>query len=252
MTTKASRRLEIEGDSPLYKQVEREILQRLADGEWKPGEQLPTEAELASRLGVALFTVRAGVGELVKANILVRKQGKGTFVARHNRQRQRYQFSHVFDASGTQIFPERELVSFSREPATDFVAHLLQLESTSRPTLLRIELLLTIADNPAGLMEIALPARRFPDLTAKAIREGRENLYAVYQDLCGINVIRVSERVFADAAKPAVARVLRMSSHDPVLRIERVAYTYNDLPVEYRIRYFNATRYHYRAEEGGV
>src|SRR4051812_12410466 len=62
--------LEMRSALPLYKQIESDILQCLASGEWKPGDQLPTEPELAKRFGVAIYTVRAGIGSLVTAGIL--------------------------------------------------------------------------------------------------------------------------------------------------------------------------------------
>lgn len=243
---------EIHAPEPLYKQVEKHILQCLADGEWKPGAQLPTENQLAERFGVAVFTIRAGISELVAANILIRKQGKGTFVARHNRQRQRYQFSHVFHNDGTQIFPERELVSFDREAPTDQAAAILKLLNEERPTIYRIACLLTIDSEPVSTLDIMLPARMFPGLTARAIRESRENLYAVYQDVCGINVIRIEERVYGANATGSISRTLKMAAGGPVLRVERIAYTYNDVPVEFRVRHLAGTKYHYRSNEGGV
>lgn len=245
-------KLEVHGAAPLYRQVEQQILECLAHGEWKPGDQLPTEMQLAERFGVAVFTIRAGIGDLVSANILVRKQGKGTFVARHTRQRQRYQFSHVFNNDGTQSFPDRRLLSFEKEPAPDAVASILGLEKKGRLDIYRITCLQSIADEPAVTMEIMLPGRMFSGLTARAVREGTENLYAVYQDVCGINVIRIEERVYAALAKPATARALKIPSNNPVLRVERIAYTYNDVPVEYRIRILDAGKYHYRSSEGGV
>lgn len=243
-------KLEMHGPEPLYKQVEKHILQCLANGEWKPGDQLPTESQLAERFGVAVFTIRAGIRELVAANILVRKQGKGTFVARHTHQRQRYQFSHVFRDDGTQIFPDRRLLSFEREAAGDEVMAILGMRKEDRPTIYRIACLLTIEGKPASTLDITLPAKMFHGLTARAIREGEENLYAVYQDVCGINVIRIQERVYGTTAKGPVARALEIAANSPVLRVERIAYTYNDTPVEFRVRHLDATKYHYRTEEG--
>jgi GntR family transcriptional regulator len=84
-------KLEMQAAEPLYKQVEKQIMNCLAEGEWIPGDRLPTESQLAERFGVAVLTVRAGIRDLVDSNILVRKQGSGTYVALHDRQRQRYQ-----------------------------------------------------------------------------------------------------------------------------------------------------------------
>ncbi len=245
-------RLEMDLSEPLYKQVESHILQCLAEGEWKPGDQLPTESQLAERFGVAVFTIRAGIRALVAAKILIRKQGKGTFVARHTRQRQRYQFSHVYRNEGIQIFPDRELLSFEKGLATDEVSVILAMGKEERPTIYRIECFLTIDGEPVSTLDIAVPTRMFQGLTAREIRESQGNLYAVYQDACGINVIRIQERVYATIATAPVARVLKIARHTPVLMIERIAYSYNHIPVEFRVRHLDATKYHYLSDEGGV
>ena len=253
-TTRKSLRtsLEVHDAEPLYRQVQQQILQCLAAGEWKPGEQLPTESQLAERFGVAVFTIRAGIGELVASGLLLRRQGKGTFVARHGRQRRRYQFSHLFSKAGEQIFPERELLSFEREAADSEVAAALHLPRDDRRNIYRIACLLTVDGRPAATLDIAVPIAKFASLTAKAIRDGTENLYAVYQDACGINVIRIDERVHAAIAAPAIARALKINPGAPVLRVERIAYTYSYTPVEYRVRYFVGDAYCYHWSEGGT
>lgn len=243
--------IDVSGPDPLYKQVEQRILQCLVDGEWKPGEQLPTESQLAERFGVAVFTIRAGIGELAATNILVRKQGKGTFVARHSRLRQRYQFSHIHDANGRQILPGRELLNFSRDTATAVEASRLALPDP-KSQVIRLGMLSVENEITVATLDIILPARMFSSLTATAIRKAQENLYAAYQDECGVNVIRIEEHVHAALAKPAEARTLKLRPGSPVLRVERTAYTYRNLPVEFRTRLFDAAKYHYRATEGSA
>ena len=244
--------LDVSGPDPLYKQVGDRILQCLAEGEWKPGEQLPTEGQLAERFGVAVFTIRAGIGELVSANILVRKQGKGTFVARHSLSRQRYQFSHIHDAGGRQIFPGREFIALGKTAASEAVAEKLQLARGDKHTVYELKMLSVDDRGPVSTLDIVLPARLFSGLTARAIRNAQENLYAVYQDECGVNVIRIEEHIHAALATADEARTLKIRSGSPVLRVERIAMTYRNLPVEFRTRVFNATRYHYLTVEGSV
>lgn len=248
----SSTHLDVSGPDPLYKQVGDRILQCLAEGEWKPGEQLPTESQLADRFGVAVFTIRAGISDLVSANILVRKQGKGTFVARHSRLRQRFQFSHIHDAAGVQILPGRELLAFEKGTANDEEAARLELPKKSRQSVYRLKMLSIDNGAPVATLDITLPAGMFSGLTAGAIRKAQENLYAVYQDECGINVIRVEEHIYAGLATSAAARALRLREGAPILRVERIAYTYRNVPVEFRTRVFDATRYHYRTVEGST
>lgn len=239
--------LEAQGQGPLYKQVESRILERLAAGEWRPGDRIPTEPQLAERFGVAVFTIRAGISELVAAGILVRRQGKGTFVARHGRQL-RYQFTHVFTDAGVRVSPERELISFGRAPTTEELVGFLEL-APARRSVIAIECRLRLESRPIALMDIWLPPHLFSGLTARTIRESDENLYSVYQETCGINVIRIEERVHAVKAGARAARALRLDAAEPALRIDRVAYTYNDLPVEFRRRVHIASGFHYQFGE---
>jgi len=80
---------------PLYVQI-RELLERaLEAGEWPPGTMIPSEIELASRFGVSPGTVRKAVGALAGANVLVRRQGKGTFVSTHTEEKSsNFRFLH--------------------------------------------------------------------------------------------------------------------------------------------------------------
>src|SRR4051812_34958582 len=162
-------KIELDGPEPLYKQVEQRILRCLADGEWKPGDQLPAEQQIAERFGVAVFTLRAGISELVKSGLLLRKQGKGTFVARHTRQRQRWQFSHVYDRNGEQVQPVRNLVSFERGTASQREAQALGIAEDA--AVIHFGVMLTARGRTFATMDVAVPARMFGSLSAQALRD---------------------------------------------------------------------------------
>src|SRR5690606_6419334 len=76
--------------SPLYQQIKGLLLQSLDRGEWKPGEAIPSEHELAARYQVSQGTVRKAIDELAADNLLLRRQGKGTFVATHHEAKVRF------------------------------------------------------------------------------------------------------------------------------------------------------------------
>jgi GntR family transcriptional regulator len=239
--------LKTKSSEPLYQQVQKSILQCLADGEWKPGAQLPTEGQLAERFGVAVFTIRGGIKELVAANILIRSQGKGTFVMRHTQQRERHQYSQIFQKDGSQIFPDREILSYARTTASGEAATILSGGKGKKPNVIQIKGVLNVDGEPASTLDVMVPLNMFKGLTSKAIREAKETLYAVYQDVSEINVIRIQERVYGAIADNRTANALKIKSSTPVLKIIRIAYTYNDIPVEFRVRYLEANQYHYRS-----
>lgn len=247
---------DLNGQGPLYKQVEQALLQCLAEGEWGPGDCLPSEPQLARRFGVGIYTIRAGIAELAASNILLRKQGKGTFVTRHNRLRQRYQFSHIYDADGRHYLPERELIALRKGIATPQEHALLALPGDEKAAVIRYTMQCFDAGvkdrSTLSTLEVTVPARLFARLTAQGLRNHRENLYALYQDECEVNVIRIEERIHAAKAGHAEAKLLGLRHGSPVLRVERISYTFRDTPVEWRVRAFNAARYHFRTAEGGI
>ena len=253
MPSGATSNLNLRSSEPLYRQIERDILQCLAEGEWRAGAQLPIESELAKRFGVAIYTVRAGIGRLVEAGILARRQGKGTFVARHERDRTRQRFSHVFDFENRKIIPTRETVTFFRkQPADKREIELLRLGERGQRGVLRWETIVEFEGEAISLRQTTVPAYLFPGLTARALRENKQNTYALYQDLCGLNVIRMEDRVRAMRADVHVAEILHLKRGHPLLCVDRTAYTYNDVPVELRTRSFDSSRFHYRSVQPGI
>src|SRR5712664_3727631 len=80
---------------PLYRQIKSLITQSLVTGEWRPGELIPSEIELAGRFSVSQGTVRKAIGELAGENLLVRQQGKGTFVASHSEERSQFPYLRI-------------------------------------------------------------------------------------------------------------------------------------------------------------
>ena len=162
---------------PLYKQIERDILQCLARGEWKPGAQLPTEAELAARFGVAIFTVRAGIGELVDSGILTRQQGKGTFVVRHERDRSRQKYSRVFHSDGRRIIPTHErVIRFAKQRGTRELIELLELDEHKTPFVYAWDTLVHVGEHRVSLRHLAVPAHLFSGWVGRhRVAPGRAN-----------------------------------------------------------------------------
>ena len=245
--------LQLSSAQPLYKQIERDMLQCLAEGEWKPGEQLPTETELAARFGVAIFTVRAGIGELVDAGILTRKQGKGTFVAHHERDRTRQVFSRVFNEENRKVIPTKQAITYFRKQLADERASkLLNLNTRQKSYVFHWEVVVEVDGSCICVRHITVPVALFPTLTGRVLRASRHNLYALYQDVCGVNVIKLEDRVYAIKADAHFAQILGLKRGDPLLKIDRIASTYNGVPVELRSHVYNSTRFHYRTEQPGI
>src|SRR5437868_7695846 len=85
---------------PLYEQIKMLLTNSLVAGEWKPGEAIPSEMDLAARYHVSQGTVRKAIEELAAEAILTRRQGKGTFVASHSEPSYQYRFLRLEPDSG--------------------------------------------------------------------------------------------------------------------------------------------------------
>ncbi|MBK8322492.1 MAG: GntR family transcriptional regulator [Betaproteobacteria bacterium] len=228
---------------PLYEEVRAHLTEGIAEGRWKAGDALPTESALAARFGVAIGTVRKAVDALVAQGALLRRQGKGTYVAAHDDRRLMFHFFHIVGAGGEKAQPEVRTVRFERGRADAAEAAALGLPRDER--VIRIRNVLSLASRPVILDDIAIPAALFPGLTER-IFTGRDNtIYHLYQSRYGINVLRTDEHLRAVLAAGDMAQLLQVAPGAPLLEIRRVALTFRDRPVEYRLSRVNTAAHAY-------
>lgn len=218
---------------PLYRAAKRALLQALESRRLPPGRALPNERDLAATLGVSIGTLRHAVDELVAEHILVRRQGRGTFVATHDADRFLFQFFHVERNDGLREAPQVELLGFERLRLDDEAASALQ-RKPGEPAL-RLDNRLQLQGRAVVHDAIVLPAELFRGLTEKRLRDRPGTIYQLYQSDFGITVVRAVERARAVAADRMAARVLGVSPGAPVLRVARTALTFGDKPVEWRV-----------------
>lgn len=231
---------------PLYKEVKLRIMRGLAAGEWKAGEALPSETRLAERFSVSIGTVRKAVDDLVADKILLRHQGRGTFVATHTADRTLFYFFHIVGKDGGKELPAAELLAFSPGKADAEEASRLRVERGAR--VFRMRNILKLGGRPVVLDHITVPAGLFPALDEETFRDRDGTIYGLYQARYGINVIRISERLSAARASAQQAAALGIRSGEPVLIIRRVAHTYHDTPVEYRVSCVDTERHEYLSD----
>lgn len=217
---------------PLYEQIKILLTQSLVAGEWKPGEAIPSEIELAGRFRVSQGTVRKAIDELASEHILVRRQGKGTFVASHSEPSYQYRFLRVMPDSGEKLHPNSVFVDLRRGKANAEVARALGVKAGSAVHL--VKRVLSFRGRPVILDEMILSAGRFPGLTMARLEEYQGSMYSFYEAVYGLRMIRAEERIRAVAAEAPVAALLAVKPGTPLLCVDRIAYTYGDAPVEWR------------------
>ena len=229
---------------PLYRQIKTLITESLVSGEWRPGDLIPSEIELAGRFSVSQGTVRKAIGELTHQNLLVRQQGKGTFVASHSDERSKFPY--------LRITPDRGPID--RVEATLIDCRKVKLDATAGKKLglaagagaFAITRVMSISGKKAIYEEIRLPAMRFRGLSAETIERHHCMLYSLYETEFDIRILHVEEQIKAVCAERAAATQLGVREGTPLLAIERVAYTYTEQAVELRRSYCSTRDHHYR------
>ncbi len=230
--------------SPLYRQIKDLVLKSLDQGEWKPGELIPSEIELAARFQVSQGTVRKAVDELAAENLLVRRQGKGTFVATHHEPRAQFRFLRVMPDTGEPDTPQSRFLECRRTRASADIARLLELRTGD--TVVYLRRLLSFGADPIVLEEIWLPGGQFKGLTAERLAEYKGPLYGLFETEFGTRMIRADEHLRAVSAERGAAELLGIEVGAPLLLVERVSYSYGERPVEVRRGLYETTHYHYR------
>ena len=233
--------------SPLYQQIKVLILQSLQGGEWKPGDVIPSEMDLAARFRVSQGTVRKAIDELAAENLVVRRQGKGTFVATHAEQQVQYRFLRLLPDTGdasSEGPAQRRIIECKRLRAPADIARALGLRSGD--AVLHVRRVLSFQQRPTILEDLWLPAAPFKGLTAERLDSYRGPMYALFETEFGVRMVRAEEKIRALAASEPACELLSIKAGEPLLSVERTAFTYNDLPMELRRGLYRTDTHHYR------
>jgi GntR family transcriptional regulator len=232
--------------SPLYQQIKGLILNSLRVGEWKPGEVIPSEMELTTRFRVSQGTVRKAIDELAAENLLVRRQGKGTFVATHAAQHVQFRFLKLGPDSGmpgSEGPAQRDIIEFRRTRATADVARALALRTGD--AVLQTRRVLSFSGTPTILEDIWLPAAPFKGLSAERLASYNGPTYALFETEFNVRMVRAEEKIRAEPAADGLEQLLKVAPGTPLLSVERIAYTYDDIPMELRRGYYRTDTHHY-------
>ena len=218
---------------PLYVQTKALLEHALEAGEWPPGTAIPAEVALAARFGVSQGTVRKAIGALAAANLLVRRQGKGTFVATHTEEpASNFRFLRIRRNDGRPEYPGSRLIDLRRGKAGAEVARALAIKQGDGIYILRR--ILDYASRPVVLDEITLPAALFNGLTRARFSGYPGSMYGFFETEFGVRMLRAEERLYAVAADRAAAELLDVVAGSPLLAVDRISFTYGDRPVEVR------------------
>jgi len=231
------------GFRPLYAQVRDVLVKRIVDGAWKAGDVLPSESDIAADLGVSQGTVRKALDRLAAEKFVLRRQGKGTYVARHDEARILFQFFKLVPDSGKSEFPDSRVLAVGVETAGACAAAALRLRAGSRVA--RIERLRSLGARTCIVERIWLPRRLFPGIEK---RDLPNNLYELYRSDFGVTIVHAVEKLKAVTATARDARHLGLKTGTPLLSVDRTAFAADGRPVEWRVSLCQTDTLHYLSD----
>jgi len=234
---------------PLYQQIKALLEASLDAGEWAPGAAIPSESDLARRFGASQGTVRKAIAALASENLVVRRQGKGTFVATHTEEASSlFRFLRIRRNDGDNEYPGSRVVDVRRAKATAEIARVLELKAGDPIVIVRR--LLEYAGEPVVLDEITLPGALFRGLTKAKIDAYQGSMYSLFETQFGVRMVKAREKLRAVAADAGSAKLLGVKTGEPLLAVDRVTSTYGERPVEWRRGLCATKRHHYFNEIG--
>jgi len=219
---------------PLYMQVRDALLERIKDGQWRPGASLPSEIDLYRQLGVSLGTLRKALGVLENEQLIVREPGRGTFVRDHQAAQALGRFNPIRSADGAPLrgqVKSRKVKLTSPTPAEKAALRLQAGEQVVRIHRIRV-----LDERPFAYEQIALSERRFPGLAGEA--GFPDELEELAQDR-GMILARAEAKVRLAPASSAAAQALSLAERAPVLSVERLAFDTDQEPIETMTAYYN-------------
>lgn len=237
--------IDLEDRRPLYRRLRDQIAQEIVRNRWGPGHQLPTEADFITKYEVSAGTIKKALDILETDGLIERIQGSGTFVRRPDWSNIQTHSIRYFGSAGD-LRPLRSRI-FEREalPGPPEVTSVLQLEPHAR--VIRLRRLRSHDALPVLTEEIWLGEEQFALLLTTPDTD-QPLLYPLYERLCGVAVARAKESITIEAAGPPDAEMLGIAEGRPMVVISRVAFGYDDRPVEWRRSRGPASDFHYETE----
>ncbi len=233
----------VPGPIPLYHQLKQIVRSEIDRGVYKPGDRLPSEPEWIQLYGVSRITVRQALTELENEGVVVRRHGKGTYVAEQHIEQELVRLTDfVEDMHLAGLAPSSQVLAFVHETASQFVAESLGLPRGEE--VIRIDRLRLANNLPIAYDMTWLPLRFGMLLSPEMLI--RETIYSILESRYSIPVEAGTFHITAATATTEQARYLDIASGASLLLIQRISCTTGDVRVYMQERYYRPDRVSYR------
>lgn len=225
---------------PMHRQLSRQLREAIAKGVYRPGDRIPTEPELVQRFGVSRITARQAVERLAREGLVVRKQGKGTFVSGPLVHHDLHELRGIYDELVEQgLNPETEILEFRQTVAPPRIAERLQ---SGERKLIHWRRLYRLNGRPFGVSSVHLdPGGSEIDRDTVA----RLPTYSILESVLKLCVDRADVRIRYEHGNAAISRVLGLRRGAPLMVLERVSYSPDGIAREHTIYYAKAESYEF-------
>jgi GntR family transcriptional regulator len=229
---------------PLYLQVRDAVAERIARGEWKPGDAIPNEGDLAREFGVSAGTMRKALEVLEGARLVTRRQGRGTFVNTQARAELAARYSNIRGPDGQPIVDEVRTLDIGEGPATKAERSRLGLRLQDHVYRIRR---VRVHDGRPFMVELAaIPAALLPDGPGKD--DDIPGRIAELAQRLGLLPGKAEERVAMGEAGPETAEALGIEVGAPILVLDRVVLALDGRALEWRVGHCHLGDLHYTAQ----
>lgn len=214
---------------PRYYQLKEIMRERIRNGEWRPGDLIPSERELGETYGISRMTARQAITELVNEGLFYREQGKGTFVSQSKITQQLIHltgFTEDISARGQR--PSTKVISSTIHQADEAVAEKLHI-SPATP-IFRLQRLRLADDEPLAIELSQIHFKGCERLLEEDLEQ--HSLYRLLEQKYGFLLMEADQEIEAGLASNENAQLLKIAAGSAVLYTRRITYT-NNQPIEY-------------------
>ena len=244
LPTKSIERLNRESPIPLYYQLKEMLRSWITAGKFDTGGQVPPERELVEKYGVSRMTVRRALSELVNEGLLVREQGRGSFVVRPRVQEQLRHLTSFTEDMKLRGFPTKSKITDFRIVTDETVTT--KMEIPADEELVRLQRIRFVKKEPIALQTAFVRSQFCPNLVEQGLVDG--SLYKTLEERYGLRLGRAVQTIEAKPADEYEEKMLGVKIGQPVLGLERLTYLQNGQPIEYVRSTYRGDRYRFTVE----